>query len=220
LSLAIPQLYDYLAQLCELNLIEIYNSNHKIFATDFRRKFDPYTSSIYISPQAETIESLFGVHLSKEEVLSIFGDHPASSNNWPEVFVLMPFVEEMKPIFDDHIFKVCQRLHLSVKRADDFFGTRAIVNDIWSAIVFSRFVIADLTGKNGNVFYELGMAHAIGKDAIIISQNTDDVPFDLQHLRIIVYNYTPPGMQEFERKLACTLEAGQVTAGQIALGSA
>jgi hypothetical protein len=48
-------------------------------------------------------------------------------------------------------------------------------------------IVADVTGKNPNVFYELGLAHTIGKDVIIITQSDDDVPFDLKYLRYIKY---------------------------------
>jgi hypothetical protein len=51
------------------------------------------------------------------------------------------------------------------------------------------------------VFYEIGLAHAIGKETILILRSLADVPFDLRHLRFIVYKYTPPGMKAFETAL-------------------
>jgi hypothetical protein len=48
-------------------------------------------------------------------------------------------------------------------------------------------VICDCSGKNPNVFYEAGIAHAVGKEAILIAQSEDGVPFDLRHLRYIRY---------------------------------
>jgi hypothetical protein len=203
---AIYSLSQNLSRLCELHLIDIQSPNgSRISHSEFWGKAYPSDYTVFVSSQLISLESLLDVDLSQNDVRSIFGK-PIPSPVWPDVFVLMPFANEMKPIFDKHISKVCARLKLSVKRADNFFGAHAIMDDIWSAIVFSKFIIADLSGKNGNVFYELGMAHTIGKNAIIISQSTEDIPFDLRHLRIIVYQYTPPGMQEFERKLRSTLE--------------
>lgn len=72
-------------------------------------------------------------------------------------------------------------------KADDIFTPTAIMEDIWEYINKSRLIVADVTGKNPNVFYELGIAHTIGKDVIILTQNEDDVPFDLKHLRYIKY---------------------------------
>lgn len=66
-------------------------------------------------------------------------------------------------------------------------------------------MIADLTGKNANVFYEVGVAHALGKEVILITQTMEDVPFDLKALRCIVYSFTPRGMKEMENKLRTTI---------------
>jgi hypothetical protein len=55
------------------------------------------------------------------------------------------------------------------------------------------------------VFYEIGMAHTVGKPVILTTQNETDVPFDLRSIRYIHYRYTPPGMKEFEERLAKTI---------------
>jgi len=85
-------------------------------------------------------------------------------------FVLMPFEENIRPIYDDHIRPVVESEGISCLRADEVVGTRQITWDIWEKINRARFLIADLTGKNPNVFYEVGVAHAIGKEVILISQ--------------------------------------------------
>ena len=51
------------------------------------------------------------------------------------------------------------------------------------------------------------IAHPLGKETILISQKDDDVPFDLRHIRYIVYQYTPRGMEAFEKKLGETLRS-------------
>jgi hypothetical protein len=83
------------------------------------------------------------------------------------------------------------------------------MGDVWSAINAAIFLIADCTGRNPNVFYEIGIAHAIGKQTILISQTIDDVPFDLRHLRIVVYEYTPRGMMVFEEALGKSIDSLQ-----------
>jgi hypothetical protein len=127
--------------------------------------------------------------------------------NQPDVFIVMPFLDKLRPVWDDHIKPVAQRLGLTAARADDFFTAHAVMSDIWNGISGARAVIADRTDRNPNVFYEIGLAHAIGKIVIMITQSADDVPFDVRHLRYIRYEYTPRGMQEFEGKLAATLRA-------------
>src|SRR5258708_23192992 len=56
----------------------------------------------------------------------------------------------------------------------------------------AQLLLAELTEKNANVFYELGLAHAIGKPVILISETIVDVPFDLQALRVILYDKNDP----------------------------
>jgi hypothetical protein len=73
-------------------------------------------------------------------------------------------------------------------RADDLFGSRQIVSDIWDQIASTRFVIADLSGRNANVFYELGLCHGMEKRAILLTQNLSDVPFDLRDRRCVEYS--------------------------------
>jgi hypothetical protein len=91
-------------------------------------------------------------------------------------------------------------------RADNIYDNRPIIEDIWQRINEARIVISELTGKNPNVFYETGIAHTVGKEVILLTQSMDDVPFDLRHLRCIVYDYTPRGVQTLETNLRNTIE--------------
>ena len=136
----------------------------------------------------------------------IFGP-PKQADNRHDVFVLMPFAQQLAPIYENHIKEVASALDLSVSRADDFFAANSIVSDIWAAIYGSRVVIADCTGLNPNVFYEIGISHTVGRPTILISQSIDDVPFDLRHIRCIVYEYTPRGMTTFNEALTNALRA-------------
>jgi hypothetical protein len=77
-------------------------------------------------------------------------------------------------------------------RADDLFRSSNIVHDIWHLVTTSRVLLADLTGKNPNVFYELGLAHAARKPVLLLTQSMDDVPFDLRALRVITYDVEHP----------------------------
>ncbi|NOX23396.1 MAG: hypothetical protein GXP36_09940 [Actinobacteria bacterium] len=124
-----------------------------------------------------------------------------------ELFVLMPFRDELTPVYDNHLKKVADRLDLSMKRADDFFTTHDIMKDIWDGICNAKVVIADCTDRNPNVFYEIGIAHTVGKPVVLITQDSNDVPFDLRHVRYIQYQYTPPGMERFEKALKETIQA-------------
>jgi hypothetical protein len=138
----------------------------------------------------------------------IWGPLPGAVDD-KSCFVIMPFGADanVQEVYRDVVIPVAESLGLRVTRADDIFGHREIIRDIWRAIGAARVVIADVTGRNANVFYELGMAHAIGKDAIMLAQRREDVPFDVTHLRYILYEYTPRGVKKLEESLRRTLAA-------------
>ncbi len=94
---------------------------------------------------------------------------------------------------------------LEPARADDVFTSSNIVNDIWTLITKSRVLLADMTGKNPNVFYELGLAHAARKPVLLVTQSIDDVPFDLRALRVITYDVEHPRWGEL---LKASIEKG------------
>jgi hypothetical protein len=134
-------------------------------------------------------------------IAPVFG-RPKPPKEAPDVFVMMPFRQDMLPIYDDHIRKACRKLNLTCKRADDLFGSNKIIDDVWELIAHSRILVADCTGRNPNVFYELGIAHTLGKRVVLIAQDEADIPFDIRHMRYIKYQYTPRGMIDFEKALA------------------
>ncbi|MBI1276920.1 MAG: hypothetical protein GC179_02200 [Anaerolineaceae bacterium] len=139
------------------------------------------------------------------QVTPIF-KQPLPDRKSADVFVAMPFRDDLKPVYTDHILKVATELRIRCKRGDDFFTANRIMDDVWSAIYHARLCIVDCTDRNPNVFYELGIAHTLGRKAILISKTIDDIPFDVRDLRTIVYNYTVQGMQEFEQSLKRTIQ--------------
>lgn len=132
---------------------------------------------------------------------SIFGP-----NHFPVqeklVFVLMPFEQELTNIYHAFIKQTIESKNLVCRRADDIYSNDAIINDIWKSICEARFIVADISRLNPNVMYELGMAHAIGKETILIRQRDGSKhPFDVAHIRIIEYENTAVGGPELKRQL-------------------
>jgi hypothetical protein len=107
-------------------------------------------------------------------------------------FVMMPFGNPYDEYYSEIYLQAIEKSGLVPKRADSLYRPSPILHDIWEFINDSALVIADITGRNPNVMYELGLAHAIAKPAIIISDNIDDVPFDLRALRILLYDVKKP----------------------------
>lgn len=107
-------------------------------------------------------------------------------------FVMMPFKDPFD-VYYEAIFKpAIIRAKLDPVRADDLFRPSVIVSDLWQMIQDAKLLLAELTTKNANVFYELGLAHALGKPVVLVSETMDDVPFDLQQLRILLYDKDDP----------------------------
>lgn len=190
-------------QLLQANLLVADN------ASDYKN------GTLRLSDNWGTIQDLLGISLS--EMAKVDPDKSMFIQPWLgrprptlheeqlDLFVLMPFRPDMGPVYEDHIKKVAASLNLKVRRADDFFTVHFVMQDIWTAICRSRIIIADCTDKNPNVFYEIGIAHTVGKPVVLITQNSEDIPFDLRSIRYISYEYTPPGMSKFEDDLANTI---------------
>lgn len=79
-----------------------------------------------------------------------------------------------------------------MRAGTDIFGTGKIIDHIWVGLNRAKVLVAELTGRNPNVLYELGLAHALHKPVVLISSNETDVPFDVRHVRVIYYELTDP----------------------------
>ena len=152
-----------------------------------------------------SLTELAAYHVNSVVCAPFFG-RPAEPPFRADVFTLMPFAAELKAVYEDHIKLVTAGLGLTAARADDFFAANSIISDVWNAINQARILIAECTGRNPNVFYELGIAHTLGKPVVLIAQSADDIPFDIRHIRTILYNLTPQGMRDFESALVATLK--------------
>lgn len=108
-------------------------------------------------------------------------------------FVMMPFANPIGAYYTAIYEPAIQKAGLTPIRADaDIFGTGKIIDQIWQGINRSKVLVAELTNRNPNVFYELGLAHALNKPVVLVCSNESDVPFDLQHIRVIYYDVTDP----------------------------
>ncbi len=124
-------------------------------------------------------------------------------------FVAMPFSSsELNDIYEYFVKPSLESgCDLHCERGDDVFGSNVIMEDIRYAIASCRVVIADLTGRNPNVFYEVGIAHTLDKEVLLLSQSMEDVPFDLRHRRVLVYENTPRGCKLLEKRVVENINA-------------
>jgi len=135
------------------------------------------------------------------DIKPFFGVPNFTPSKKTKCFVMIPLKEPFTVIFTDHIKPVLKDLQIESVRANDYYTTHEIMKDIWNRINNCHFAIADLTGRNSNVMYELGITHTIGKDVVLISQNDEDVPFDLRHIRYYKYDYTPRGCKKLSNEI-------------------
>jgi hypothetical protein len=125
------------------------------------------------------------------------------------VFVLMPFREPWSDrIWTEHIRDTLQQIPRSppivVRRADDMFG-QGVMEDVFEGIVIAGLIVAECTGRNPNVLYELGLAHAIGKRTALLAQTESDIPFDLRRFRFCIYQDNSSGYPVLQKFLMETL---------------
>jgi nucleoside 2-deoxyribosyltransferase len=103
------------------------------------------------------------------------------------VFVLIPFAREFSDIYKFGIKQTVDDMGMKCERVDERHFTRSVLQEIYRCIERSNIVVADITGRNPNVFYEIGYAHALKKDVILLVQDEEDVPFDLHDMNHINY---------------------------------
>jgi hypothetical protein len=158
------------------------------------------------TPQTWSVDQQLSAPSDGQELGRIFGGSRFTLDT-QLCFILMPFASKFQSIYDKHIKPTVRRAGLTCVRADDIQGTNQITWDIWEYINRSRFLVAELTDQNPNVFYELGLAHALSKDVVLITQSMEFVSFDLKAIRCIVYASTPSGMEKLDRELAGVIAA-------------
>ena len=124
-------------------------------------------------------------------------------------FVIMPFDDKIA----DDVYKfctkpICKEFDLEVQRADEIFTTNPILDDVIAAIDQAVVIIADISGRKANVFYELGTSHTLKRKQTIMITHEEykGIPFDISHFRIIKYEDTISGKTAYENQLRKTLE--------------
>jgi hypothetical protein len=122
-----------------------------------------------------------------------------------QVAVMMPFDARFDAVYEA-LQKAAECVGMKCRRADDLWRHDILIDDIVSLIGESKVVVCDLTGRNGNVFYELAISHMLAKDVIMITQQAEDVPFDVRHIRYVTYLPNAEGRAVLVDKVAGRLK--------------
>lgn len=138
----------------------------------------------------------------------VFKDFEPAAGN--ACFVIMPFAQEFTAVYDV-IKDTVESSGFTCYRADDINTPGDILDDVFKGIWSAEVVIADLSGRSANVFYELGLAHAINDNVVLLTQDVGDLPFDLARFRVLAYDNTMAGAKRLTEQLADVLP--QLTQG-------
>jgi len=114
-------------------------------------------------------------------------DAPQSTIPKPFVFVLMPIDEKFADIYKFGIKGAAEDVGAYAERLDEQIFVEGMLDRIFNQISKADLIVADMTGRNPNVFYEVGYAHALGKITLLLTQDAADIPFDLKHRQHTVY---------------------------------
>ncbi len=144
-------------------------------------------------------------HSKGMAIAPVFG-RPRQPEEKIDVFVLMPFNPKMEKVYSNHIKNLGNELGLAIRRADDNFTPKPFMEKVWDGICAAKLILADCTEKNPNVFYEIGIAHAVGKKVLLITRSDKDIPSDIKHFEYIQYIYDPEGTEKLIEKLRIFLK--------------
>ena len=124
----------------------------------------------------------------------------------PTCFLIMPFATELDFVHRV-IADVVGSFGIHCIRADEVYLSRPVMEDVKQMIAGADLVICDFTGRNPNVYYEAGLADAWRKDWIVLSQTSEDMTFDVRHIRSIRYSNTMGADIRLREELAQALRA-------------
>ncbi len=114
-------------------------------------------------------------------------EHDVNRQPKPFVFILMPFDKKFEDVYQLGIRAACEAVGAHCERVDEQVFEGGILDRIYNQISRADIIVAEMTDRSPNVFYEVGYAHALGKRAILITQSADSIPFDLQNYPHVIY---------------------------------
>lgn len=123
----------------------------------------------------------------------------------PNAFVAMQFSDPYNEVYRDAIRPLVEEIGFEPFRVDEAAGPGIILNDIWARITESTVVIAEVSEPNPNVYYEIGVAHALRKPTVLLAQRGTRLPFDIGPHRCIFYDNSIPGRAKLLEALRSSL---------------
>jgi len=128
-----------------------------------------------------------------------------------DVFAIMPFDPKYWNFYENAIKATFEDMNLSCKRTDEIFHRGVIMKDILRYVRHAKLIVADLSGGNLNVLFEVGLAHALQKPVILLTRNLEDVPaILLDNMQVFEYDVTLFGADRLNSYLGGVLRKIQI----------
>ncbi|NGZ17126.1 hypothetical protein G6Z94_07145 [Vibrio aestuarianus] len=139
-----------------------------------------YSSANYINKYSASQDAI------SQEFLNNLGIFDFPEVDPKKIFVLTPFNNEFYSQYMT-VKHTVEDLGFKCVRGDDSNISSNILAHVIEEMLSAKIVIANISGRNPNVFYELGIAHALGKPVLLISESLSDIPFDIHSQRILAF---------------------------------
>jgi hypothetical protein len=150
--------------------------------------------------------ALLSRHSTGVATVPVFG-RPRQPQDSIDIFVLMKFGGESEKLYTDHLRNMGRELGVAIGCAKDIFSHRPFMEKVWDGICAAKLIIADCTENNPNVFYEIGIAHTVGKKVILITRSETEIPSDIKHFDYIPYIYDADNVGSLIDKLKLFIRA-------------
>jgi nucleoside 2-deoxyribosyltransferase len=186
----------------EVNIGRAYNRESR--HDDALRGF----MSLYAQPVYEYLDELLLDHATfpAKPASSIGFDHSVVEPNY--VFILMSMNETDRLLEDVHaaIKQTCAQFDLRAERADDIEHSGRITDKIIERIRAAKILVADLSHERPNVYYELGFAHGLNREVILVAQKDTQLHFDIKDFNVIFYTNTSQLKSRLKKRLNAILK--------------
>jgi hypothetical protein len=184
----------------DLGVPSLLNNAVRGFASELDIQEFEFTRTHWAVKDVDLFRTLLRVSQPRRQRPNVFQISENENIEPSLVSAMMPFHPDFNAVYAA-LHRAAEVANLRCRRADDIWENPAVIQDVVSLIDRSRVVIADCTGRNPNVFYEIGIAHTLGREVILITQNADDIPFDLRHLRYVSYLNNNEGLDALVARL-------------------
>lgn len=186
----------------KLTVAEQINISFQQMLSSLTQALDKMTSRFGAEERQITEEEIEKVIRERQQILAApkLFTVPTYEVDENSVFVLMPFSLDAEPLYEI-IQEAAKDVGLRCYRADEILFTGSIMDQIFESVLRAGLIVADLTGRNPNVLYEVGVATTIGKEIVFLTQTIEDVPFDIRYLRFLMYEYTFSGVKKLRENL-------------------